>query len=212
MRDVVGDGPLLLGGGDFDDRYPQASDARERLLQRCTSRRVIGLPQSVSFEMRESLDRARRCCAAHPQLTLLVRERQSFDIVQRWFDVPAQLCPDIAFGLGPLAATGEPPRSVLRLGSAEWAVERDAARPADALQRGLDLLCSAQVVVTDRLHAHVLATLLGRPHVILDNRSRTMRSTFDTWTSACGLAHWADTADAAAQIADRVLAAIPARR
>jgi pyruvyl transferase EpsO len=37
------------------------------------------------------------------------------------------------------------------------------------LQRGVALLSTARFVVTDRLHVHILCTLLGIPHVCLDN-------------------------------------------
>lgn len=35
--------------------------------------------------------------------------------------------------------------------------------------RGLDQLASARYVITDRLHAHILCTLMGIPHAFLDN-------------------------------------------
>ena len=37
------------------------------------------------------------------------------------------------------------------------------------LARGIGILSLAEAVVTDRLHAHLLATLLGQPQVLLDN-------------------------------------------
>jgi pyruvyl transferase EpsO len=37
------------------------------------------------------------------------------------------------------------------------------------VERGLDQLSRGKVILTDRLHAHILAVLIGRPHVIMDN-------------------------------------------
>ncbi|KQT51003.1 hypothetical protein ASG43_07100 [Aureimonas sp. Leaf454] len=37
------------------------------------------------------------------------------------------------------------------------------------LRRGLRQLSRGRTVVTDRLHAHILSVLLGRPHAVLDN-------------------------------------------
>jgi len=34
---------------------------------------------------------------------------------------------------------------------------------------GFDQLDQAEVVVTDRLHGHIMSTLLGKPHVVIDN-------------------------------------------
>lgn len=37
------------------------------------------------------------------------------------------------------------------------------------IERGLRLLSRARVIITDRLHVHILSTLLGIPHICLDN-------------------------------------------
>jgi pyruvyl transferase EpsO len=42
---------------------------------------------------------------------------------------------------------------------------------------------SADVVVTDRLHGHVLALLLGIPHVLLDDRTGKVHALHAAWTS-----------------------------
>lgn len=49
------------------------------------------------------------------------------------------------------------------------------------LVRGCRLLTSAQAVVTDRLHAHLLCLLLGLPHVVLDDRHGKVRGYWETW-------------------------------
>jgi len=37
------------------------------------------------------------------------------------------------------------------------------------VKRGLAQLAEAQIIITDRLHGHILSTLLGKPHVAIDN-------------------------------------------
>jgi exopolysaccharide biosynthesis predicted pyruvyltransferase EpsI len=37
------------------------------------------------------------------------------------------------------------------------------------VDRGVAMLAAAGVIVTDRLHGHILSSLIGRPHVVLDN-------------------------------------------
>jgi exopolysaccharide biosynthesis predicted pyruvyltransferase EpsI len=69
------------------------------------------------------------------------------------------------------------------------------------LRRGIELLSSAAVVVTDRLHAHVLSLLLGIPHVVTDNVSGKIRSFYETWTSESELVTWADSLEQGLQIA-----------
>jgi exopolysaccharide biosynthesis predicted pyruvyltransferase EpsI len=59
---------------------------------------------------------------------------------------------------------------------------------------GCRLLASGRVVITDRLHAHILCLLLGIPHVVLDNSYGKLRRFCETWnTLSSGLARCADT-------------------
>ncbi|HEX2232979.1 MAG TPA: polysaccharide pyruvyl transferase family protein [Thermoleophilaceae bacterium] len=51
------------------------------------------------------------------------------------------------------------------------------------LHAGLRLLSSAEVVVTDRLHGHILCTLLGKPHVVVDTGPGKITAFLSTWTS-----------------------------
>jgi pyruvyl transferase EpsO len=55
--------------------------------------------------------------------------------------------------------------------------------------RGLHLLAQGRVVVTDRLHGHLLALLAGIPHVVLDNRIGKIGAYLDTWTTDAALTH-----------------------
>lgn len=47
---------------------------------------------------------------------------------------------------------------------------------------GFELLARGEVIVTDRLHAHILSLLLGRPHVTLDNFYGKIRNFARAWT------------------------------
>jgi exopolysaccharide biosynthesis predicted pyruvyltransferase EpsI len=61
------------------------------------------------------------------------------------------------------------------------------------LAYGCQLLSRGKVVVTDRLHGHILSLLLGIPHLLLDDRYGKLKSFYETWTAASGLATWADS-------------------
>jgi exopolysaccharide biosynthesis predicted pyruvyltransferase EpsI len=49
--------------------------------------------------------------------------------------------------------------------------------------RGLTLLSRGRQIVTDRLHAHILALLLGIPHVALDNEYGKLSAYIAAWTA-----------------------------
>lgn len=55
------------------------------------------------------------------------------------------------------------------------------------LGRGIRLLSSGRVVVTDRLHGHILALLLGIPHVVTDTAQGKISAFVETWTASSEL-------------------------
>lgn len=66
--------------------------------------------------------------------------------------------------------------------------------------------------MTDRLHAHVFSLLLGIPHVVLNDRYGKLRSFHEAWTRGLGIARFAESPEAAAQIASTLLRELPAAR
>lgn len=57
-----------------------------------------------------------------------------------------------------------------------------AALARARLIRGLQQLASAEFVITDRLHAHILSVLLDLPHAVLDNSYGKVSGFMDLWT------------------------------
>ncbi len=51
------------------------------------------------------------------------------------------------------------------------------------VERGLATLSRGRRIVTDRLHAHILAILLDIPHVALDNEYGKLSAYIDAWTA-----------------------------
>jgi pyruvyl transferase EpsO len=88
---------------------------------------------------------------------------------------------------------------------------RAAARLHDAtarqrLARGVLTLSRGRVVITDRLHGHILSLLLGLPHVVLENSYGKLGSFYATWTQDSTLAHWAESEEEALEMAKRIAA------
>jgi exopolysaccharide biosynthesis predicted pyruvyltransferase EpsI len=248
----LGGGVILLhGGGNLGDFWWEHQQFRERVIQDFPWNKIIQLPQTIHFEDQWGVGEARRVFNAHPDFTLLCRDRRSLDIASAEFACRSLLCPDMAFALGALPHAGPPAREVLWLcrtdaesaggplpdvvgdvERADWLDEeptplrercrsRSAELASDSggrmalldellatydplaqerLDRGRRLLCRGKAVVTDRLHGHILCLMMGVPHLLLDNVYGKVRRFYDTWTSGCGLARWADSpADALAQ-------------
>ena len=54
-------------------------------------------------------------------------------------------------------------------------------RADERLSAGLAMLTNARVIVSDRLHAHILSEVCGRRHYVLDNSYGKVSSYIDTW-------------------------------
>lgn len=234
---------LIHGGGNVGDLWPHHQDFRERIIRTFPHHRIIQLPQSIHFDHRVNLDRARSVLGAHRDLTLCVRDRRSLELARAQFAARSVLCPDMAFGIedrpdatGPVAydivwqtrtdheAAQQPlPPLDGRVLVTDWAAGQGAtpawtarARTAAAayqgavgdpgaraaasdrlaalqLRRGCGLLADGRVVITDRLHGHLLSLLLGLPHVILPDRHGKIANTRETWTCDWPTTRWART-------------------
>ncbi len=57
------------------------------------------------------------------------------------------------------------------------------------VRRGLAQLSSARAIITDRLHAHILSLLLGRPHAVLDNNYGKIGRFMAAWSGGTPLTH-----------------------
>lgn len=77
------------------------------------------------------------------------------------------------------------------------------------VQRGLELLSQGRVVITDRLHGHILCLLLGIQHVMLDNSYGKLRHFHETWTKECAGVTMAASPEEAVSIARAMLGEAP---
>jgi exopolysaccharide biosynthesis predicted pyruvyltransferase EpsI len=78
------------------------------------------------------------------------------------------------------------------------------------VDRAARLLSGGEVVVTDRLHGHILCALLGIPHVLVDDRYGKVASFYSSWTSSLQTARFARDSDQVPSLADELLQLTPA--
>lgn len=65
------------------------------------------------------------------------------------------------------------------------------------MKRGIELMSRGRVVITDRLHAHILCTLLNKPHVMIDNSYGKLGNFYRAWTTNFPLVRLVDSPAAA---------------
>ncbi|KEQ62474.1 uncharacterized protein M437DRAFT_35371, partial [Aureobasidium melanogenum CBS 110374] len=66
---------------------------------------------------------------------------------------------------------------------------------------GFRMLGAANFVITDRLHGHILSTLIGTPHVVMDSKLGKNINYHDTWTKDCACTRVAEDIDEAQDFA-----------
>ena len=122
-----------------------------------------------------------------------------------WLEPPRTSPSRLAFRTAHVANRAQrrvPPRVA---GPATAAATRLLARAN--LRRGTALLGRGRYVVTDRLHGHVLAHLIGRPHVIVDDRYGKIRALHETWLAddprSILVPSWGDVPAALDQLRER---------
>jgi pyruvyl transferase EpsO len=227
------DGLLFLhGGGNLGDIWLHHQRFRESILANVRDRTVVQLPQSIHFRLPTNVDRFAAVVADHPDFVLYVRDTRSLKLAREHLACPSHLAPDSAYALGRQFRSA-PQCDVLmlmrtddeRLGyvlpsadrsmvvdwledDADLPVGRDAdiceAQAAARVGRGLRLLERGRVVVTDRLHGHILTDLLGIPHVVLDNEYGKIGAYLDAWPGAEPIVTRASTLEQAVVLAKQI--------
>jgi len=228
---------LLHGGGNFGTVWPQFQANRESIIQAFPNLPIVQFPQSVFYAQEEDVAKTSHIIQQHGQVTLLVRDRASYDLMKSALASPVHLCPDMAFMMGSLDSPhairkgsavflsrtdkeklhlgiGEQLRqnAGVELAETDWldesALERWIIKVEYRLQkllghhpsanrillplwnalanarkkRGIKKLSQGDIVITDRLHAHILSILLGKPNIILDNNNKKLSGFHKEWT------------------------------
>jgi len=73
----------------------------------------------------------------------------------------------------------------------------------------MEMIAAGEVLMTDRLHGHILALLMGVPNVLMNNTCGKVRAFFETWTSGCCDAFLREDAPSAATWARACLDGLP---
>lgn len=228
---------LLNGGGNFGDLWMHHQELRKAILRNFPHKRVVQLPQSITFAGEAELNETKALIARHSDFHLMVRDTRSQAFALKHFDCPVILCPDMAFAMRPIQrkAPSVDVHCLLRqdkeaasdhaailaaltelkvtFGTEDWLddpatfarrldrklnlLTRDnpgltaSFRPQllwarrfyarERMDYGVSLLSRGRYVVTDRLHAHILSTLMGVPNFVFDSFDGKVSAFHETW-------------------------------
>ncbi|WP_371357584.1 polysaccharide pyruvyl transferase family protein, partial [Hydrocoleum sp. CS-953] len=99
MDEKIGDSPIILhGGGNLGDVWYKQQKFREDVISKNHHRQIIVMPQTIYFQNKSYLEKSAKVFNSHPNLTLCVRDRYSYDLAIKHFDnCRVILAPDMAF-------------------------------------------------------------------------------------------------------------------
>lgn len=253
----IGRNPIFLqGGGDLGDLYPKTQDFKEYIIQKYQKNEIVIFPQTILFQHRLNLEKAKKVFNSHPKLTVIAREQKSYGLAKEYFpNNNIILVPDMAFlisenvrNLAPKCLgtkviflsrrdkelkqeislsnqtniivvdwlnTSLSPRFIdlrLKMKQSDLYIakliekfkdkivhiktrrdlisNKDQASSMLLVNRGIDLLSNANIVITDRLHGHILSTLMGIKNIFLPNSYHKNWSFYNTWTKNLGTSYW----------------------
>ncbi|GFS12635.1 phosphoenolpyruvate/phosphate translocator 1, chloroplastic [Elysia marginata] len=150
------------------------------------------------------------CC--NENVTIVMRDHQSYSYAKQYFSGASKfiLAPDMAFQIGPMPRFLSPvfdimwikrtdtespgytevpaPPPGVRMHVSDWWKWATPKAPSSLetayymCTNGFFYLQRGRVIITDRLHGHILATLLDIPHVLIDNKQHKLSSYHSSWT------------------------------
>ncbi|XP_046567153.1 uncharacterized protein LOC124275602 isoform X2 [Haliotis rubra] len=166
--------------------------------------------------------------------TMILRDRQSLAYAERYFKGKPNLmmAPDMAFQIGAVPRFISPSFDILWLKREDvesprytlplippditvlcsdwikWYTPKGKKTMETAVlmaNNGLIFLQRGRVVITDRLHGHILSTLLDIPHVLIDNEYAKLSAYHNTWTRSLANTVVAENATHALELAVQLL-------
>ncbi|ELT93103.1 hypothetical protein CAPTEDRAFT_201053 [Capitella teleta] len=99
---------LAQDGGNVGG-YPERDWKRYEMMEMFLDAKFIMMPQSIFFNDSVELQNAARMYSKHKDLTILLRNQQSFEVIQKAMpSVTSILAPDAAYGIGHVTRFMEP--------------------------------------------------------------------------------------------------------
>ena len=201
---------LMHGGGNLLS-YLNEDYNRKRVLENFPDFEVILFPQSIWHNASEAeTNYITHFYSKHQHLTFLYRDRNSYNLGKQLFSrVKCYIMPDMAFLIGATQRIMQPSHDILWLRRSDkeskmyeipatainydvivsdwwkWKTPKEKSRLEDAYliaANGMTFLQRGRVVITDRLHGHILCVLCGIPHVVIDTVNKKITSYMQSWT------------------------------
>ena len=219
---------VLTGGGNLGNQYLPTERVRQEVIRTWKKNTKIVFPQTMYYtddeEGKRELEYAKRVYNSDNNVTVFLREKQSYETVRSSFEVECHIVPDIGLYFARQGA-GKRTEDILlcfrndrekTLGEREYQnlysllcgsgmgnlVKSDTVIGYDLnpyqrkeyVSKFLTSLSTTQLVITDRLHGMISAVITGTPCIVFDNSNHKIKESFD-WVKHLGYVVFVSTVE-----------------
>ncbi|UQZ34397.1 hypothetical protein C2I18_13235 [Paenibacillus sp. PK3_47] len=194
---------VLQGGGNFGIEYFREEEVRRKIITKFPNNKIILFPQTIFFgdtELgRKEFKKTQSLYSAHKDLTLVARERTSYEIMKENFkNNDVLLTPDIVMSLDITEPTRKREGALLCIRADKESIFNETEKQIiqDSVSKAFDRITSsdtciiryisveerekelydlwnqfkeAELVITDRLHGMIFAAITSTPCIALGN-------------------------------------------
>eukprot|EP00095_Tigriopus_kingsejongensis_P010180 maker-scaffold105_size367834-snap-gene-1.17 protein:Tk10180 transcript:maker-scaffold105_size367834-snap-gene-1.17-mRNA-1 annotation:"hypothetical protein LOTGIDRAFT_173604" len=225
---------ILFHGGGNIFAYEFADQIRAAYFEAFPGHHMLMLPQSVWFSYPEhQILKYAKMYEERPNLTMTFRDPLSMERARKVMPkANIAMVPDMAFQIGSVPRFRPPvfdilyhkrsdcehvekaipriPRNVsLKIDDwIAWSSPKlnDMESTIAITTNGFSFLQRGRVVITDRLHGHILSTLSGIPHVLLDSKGKKISAYYHHWTKDIPFVQLASSIEEALEMALAMIA------
>lgn len=214
LKQFISKNDIIIGhgGGNLGSQYPASENIRRDFIRSFPDNKVIIMPQTVYFtddeEGRRQLKITQDIYNAHKNLTVITREKKSYELAKEYFTCNVLLTPDMVLysdysdrhkkRSNVLVCTRNDIETVLSEEDRKIIIDVAMKVSQDVelvdtqqdeyidiedrkkhLDRFFDKICSAKLVITDRLHGMVFCAITQTPCVVFSNYNHKVEGTYE---------------------------------
>lgn len=203
---------ILIGGGSIGNQYIHHERSRRDVIKSFPNNKIISFPQTIYFSSDEygkrELKNSVETYNSHKDLTVIAREKISYDIMKKVFNNNIIITPDIVLYLnktrpnirrqGALCCLRSDVESILTKEGKSNIISIvnkyfDVVTITDMslnhnisiedreleLEKKFNQFKSAELVITDRLHGMIFAAITATPCIVISNYNHKIRGTYN---------------------------------
>lgn len=218
----------LVGGGNMGDEWSEEEYFRKSVIKDFSNNKIVVFPQTIFYSKTEKGKKEKQesipIYENHPNLTLIAREKKSFDLMKKLYpNTNVLMTPDIvlSMSMNEFGAKKSIRNGILlcmrmdverKVTDQEQEELEDFLSEVGLIYRKTDMysqdsitkenrqekvidkmeeFARAELVITDRLHGMVFATITETPCIVLSNYNYKVKGTYE-WIKNLGYVYFAD--------------------